>query len=347
MEEMKFCNTTIIVGPEKKAFNVNRVFLAQASPVFEAMLYHCQKNGEIVLENVACDVFESALRSCYCSDPEVTQNNVVGVIEFADKYQMDGLLRWARDCLRFCLENDNFCILFSEAVDKNQRQSIAICNEFIGDKRSGFVKIFESADFGEMSVVAMRELIKMDEIRLCEQELWNYLVKWARVETDLDADEKYGDDDDDVKISRLRAVYDLVRFGLMTNEFIASRIVPENVLSDKEIVSVFVFINGGSDDCGPFNAAKRKEPSETKPSWREWKKTLKVGMKVDVYDYSAREWCQASINNVVYVESRDGEVVLHVDYTITKGPWRGHDSISSVKKEDDGWVQPLGTHTQN
>lgn len=238
MNEKKYCDTTIIIGSEKKEFNVNRFILAQASPVFDAMFYHCQSNGDLALETVACDVFESALRFCHGGDPQVTEKNVIALIQFAVKYEIDGLLDWGKHCLSACLNDDNFCRLFDEAVIKNQVQSLGICVKFIINKKWGFELIFESASFNLMSIMAIRELIKMSKVRICEQKLWNYLIKWAEHESsekidgvmELANDEKCDGSD---KKSRLNAVYNFVRFGLMTNEFIATKVVPENVLSNK------------------------------------------------------------------------------------------------------------------
>ena len=281
MAKKKFCDLTVTVGPEKKQFKVHRFILAEVSPVFEVMLYHCQFNGALVLENVACDVFESALCFCYCSDPKVTENNVVGVIQFADKYQMDGLLDWGMRCLAACLNDLNFCVLFNRAVKRNQRQSLTICRKYIADKTNGFDRVFESAGFNKMSAVAMRELIKSNEIGVNEQKLWGYLVKWAENASsemnELDDDAKY---DEREKIERLRGVYDLARFGLMSNEFIATKVEPENVLSDQEMVSIFLFINGGNGMCGQFDTTKRKTAGLTK---QEWKNSLKVGDRLDVF----------------------------------------------------------------
>ena len=242
MNEKKYCDTTIFVGPERKEFNVNRLFLAQASPVFEAMLYHCQKDKEITLDDVSSAVIESALGFCHCNDPEVTESNVVGLIRFADKYQMDALFDWAKEWLSTSLDVNNFCAIFNDAVNMNQGHSFTICSKYIDKRVFDCNQLFESDGFYSLSSAAIRELIKMNEIAVSEMNLWGYLVKWA---TNGSA-EMYNVLAGDEKAAKLRSVYDLVRFGLMTNGNFATKVVPENVLSTEEALAVFMYINKGS-----------------------------------------------------------------------------------------------------
>ena len=281
MNEKKYCDTTIIVGPERKVFNVNRLFLAQASPVFEAVLYHCQKDKEIILENVACDVFESALRFCYCSDPNLTEKNVVDLVQFADKYQMDALFEWAKEWLSTSLDLNNFCVIFNDAVSMNQGHCLAICTKFIGKRVSDCNQLFESDGFYSMSSAAIRELIKLNEMAVCEMTLWGYLVKWAR----NGSAEMVNELADDEKAAKLRTVYDLVRFGLMTNGYFATQVVPESVLSTEEAFAVFMYINKGSVTCGPFTTA-------------EGGMNLQVGQAVEVYNANQSKWCRGTIQAI-------------------------------------------------
>ena len=307
----KFCDATIIVGSEKKEFEVNRLLLAASSGHFEAALYDCKFDGTLVLPEDSADVFECVVRFCYNMDPDITMEHVIDVVQSADKFQIDNLVEWGMELLAGYLDDNNLAIFFNEAVNKNQAHCIDICREYICDKEYNCHKIFESDGFYSMSTAAVQELIKMNEVAVDEQNLFNYLVKWAEntsagMEDDLDADAKHDGGD---KKAKLPAVCSLVRFGLMSNEFITQKVVPEGVLSFEDISKIFLFINGRGK-CGRFITTKRRRPNMTRG---EWLKSLEVGMELEAeFDGRLR-----SLGRVIYVDRFMARI------RITSGPFCG------------------------
>jgi hypothetical protein len=90
---------TVRIAAEERDFRVSRFPLALASPVFKAMLFpgeggewmEHRANAVVRLEDITADAFEEVLRHAYRVGEKLTAQNVIYVLQAADKYQMTQL----------------------------------------------------------------------------------------------------------------------------------------------------------------------------------------------------------------------------------------------------------------
>jgi len=115
----------------------------------------------------------------------------------------------------------------------------------------------------------MSEFLKNDNLGVFEEDLWEYLVKWAnyqsnnKINQSLDNGMKYADTTNNYnnyKLELLKAVRDLVRFGLMDGNYFATKIVPENIVTNAELIAILLYFQNPTAGCGTFNVSPRKYP---------------------------------------------------------------------------------------
>ena len=166
-----------------------------------------------------------------------------------------------------CLDSDNFAAFWQQIIQLNMAEFIPKCEEFINyNVREVMEAILKSDNFQMMSLKALR-LFLAQSIECKEEMIWEYVAKWAEYQARTKIrcleecqDSKSDDPDDDnsvTKISLLQSVKDLIRFGLMAGEYFTRNVVPMNVLSDKEVISVFAYFQVPKRGCGSFQIETR------------------------------------------------------------------------------------------
>eukprot|EP01084_Bolivina_argentea_P118599 210389_1 len=227
-------------------YGVNRFLLALISPVFRKMLFghmtESKPNSTVYIEDMEPEIFESIVNYAYQNNPNINTNNVGLLIQACDKYQIETLTKM---CLTFLSDSD-------ESVVKN---------------------VINSAEFLKIQLNTMRIILQCEPLEIKEEYLWESVLKWAEYQSTKNTyavaandDELKCDDQNMIKpghhrLYLLKSVRDLIRFGLMTGRYIAEKVAPENVLTDKELISVLLYYHKQfEDNCGAFNIALRMKP---------------------------------------------------------------------------------------
>eukprot|EP01083_Nonionella_stella_P311790 1112924_1 len=263
LNEQTLADTTFIIGPEQSEYNVNRTFLACISPVFLAMLFGKMKeselNSDVIIEDMKPSTFECILNFAYCNDPQIREDNALHVIQAADKYQIKTLLKWGEQYLRSCLSESNFCTLFDGAFALNQVKTIQYCMTWLQSDSYNAEELMETNAWKQMSLKAMRALLKSDWLRVKEETLWSFVEQWAEYQTQaeiisIDEDTKYNDNDDEPRTKRqvLRTICDLIRFPLMDGKYFATQVVSQNVLTKDELITIFLYFHNPEAGSGDF-----------------------------------------------------------------------------------------------
>ncbi|CAI2295911.1 unnamed protein product [Caenorhabditis sp. 36 PRJEB53466] len=90
--EERMTDVVMVVGKEKTKFHVQKGMLANFSPVFKAMFTNPQYGefsaNEIVLEDVESDSFEILLNYLHRCDTDITDENIGGLLELADRFDV-------------------------------------------------------------------------------------------------------------------------------------------------------------------------------------------------------------------------------------------------------------------
>merc|ERR1719242_1126919 len=111
----------------------------------------------------------------------------------------------------------------------------------------------------------MRLFLKQS-INCKEEVLWTAVLRWARHQANtmkVDDDSKSEEDEmtpntvSGAEASLLKSVRDLIRFGLMDGKYFSNHVIPTNVLSDKEAISVLRYYVNPERGCGIFDITSR------------------------------------------------------------------------------------------
>eukprot|EP01083_Nonionella_stella_P089836 250855_1 len=283
LTQNKYTDVTFVVGKDEqqKSFDVNRLFLASISPVFEAMLFgkmhESKPNATVIINDIDPDDFEAVLRYSYCADPQITSSNIVRVTIICDKYQISSLLIHCENVFKQCLNPRNICNMLHTTVSLKMDKYVQICSDWI--RSSGNVVLdngtatLQSNGFCRMNIEAMSIFLEHVSIDIKEEELWSYVLKWAQFQAKEYENNEAGKtkevleckevetvvDNEDYKSFLLKSIRYRMRFGLMNGEYFVKNVVPERILTDKELVTIFCYQNCNNLRCGSFITTQRTD----------------------------------------------------------------------------------------
>eukprot|EP01084_Bolivina_argentea_P305622 527993_1 len=271
LKEKRYTDVRFIVGKTKTQFNANRAFLAAISPVWDKCLFGQMKesevNADVIIEDIDPDAFQCILNFAYNNDPKISPANVLLVRFICDKYQIKALLDLCDTYFISCLELNNICLFLNQAMQLKSDILIKHCMKYIEKnvKESGV--IIRSDEFLTLSLNAMQFLLKCDYLMITEDEIWEYVLKWADYQSEQclqitdNSDEKYSDDDVKPKEYRqylLKSVRQCMRFGLMNGKYFAQKVVKEQILTQSELTAILLYLQDSDTNCGEFNTNIRQ-----------------------------------------------------------------------------------------
>eukprot|EP01084_Bolivina_argentea_P266495 452026_1 len=164
LNQHKFTDIKFIIGPNKIEFDINRIFLAMISPVFEAMLFGQMKesepNSEVIIADIDAEAFQCIINFAYCNNPKLTPKTVCLVRSICDRYQIQLLQTICDNYFESCLNGDTFCMLLNEAVKLNSSYCAEACLTFLRCNSNLTKAILDSDAFIEMDLKSMQLFLK-------------------------------------------------------------------------------------------------------------------------------------------------------------------------------------------
>lgn len=222
-------------GESRQRIPAHKFVLAVGSAVFDAMF-----NGqlsvtqeEIELPDVEPQAFLALLRFLYSDEVEIGHETVMTVLYTAKKYAVPALEQACVDFLKRNLSHDNAFMLLTQARLFDEPQLAALCLETI-DKNTADSLTAEG--FTDIDNNTLCMVLERDTLRIREAKLFQAVVRWSIAECErcpllLNS-------------SNQRAVLgrglSLVRFPLMTVEEFAQGPAQSGILSDREVVQLFL-----------------------------------------------------------------------------------------------------------
>eukprot|EP01083_Nonionella_stella_P178788 632681_1 len=222
LNSQSFADTTFIIGEQQSEYHINRIFLALISPVFKAMLFgkmtESQPNSTVVIEDTTPKTFESIIRFAYCNPPNITEHNVLSIIQFCDKYQITSLndicheyfqskLTAKNFCTycyktvqlklfknetaeilntflanhwRDCLNTHDFWTFFAVMFDHHHSRIVDQCKTFLQHLRCHEIQtMLAYKEFYKLSVKQIRWILTIEPFQCPEEILWAVLLQWA------------------------------------------------------------------------------------------------------------------------------------------------------------------------
>eukprot|EP01083_Nonionella_stella_P233814 823411_1 len=98
----------------------------------------------------------------------------------------------------------------------------------------------------EMDLKMMRWFLQINHMECTEDKVWEFVIKWAKHQSKTYKN-KDGDKSTEYSLYLVKSVRDLVRFGTMDGMYFTKYVQSQNVLSDKELISILSpgsFFNG-------------------------------------------------------------------------------------------------------
>uniref|UniRef100_A0A7E4W6M7 BTB domain-containing protein n=1 Tax=Panagrellus redivivus TaxID=6233 RepID=A0A7E4W6M7_PANRE len=140
---------------------VHKRYLSLISPVFNAMFLHDTseaRSGENLITDFDFDTVKTAINFCYgrpLEDPSV--DTVIGILRFADKYDIKGVVNKLDQIPKLNLSTENFCTIVLYAYDCSKKELESECSKFY---KIHHKVINENNKFSTLPVLLIVKLLK-------------------------------------------------------------------------------------------------------------------------------------------------------------------------------------------
>ncbi|RHZ60521.1 hypothetical protein Glove_352g17 [Diversispora epigaea] len=241
-------NVIIEVDQEenKKNFTAHSAILRYRSSYFNKELANIvskdDDNNKIIAKpNISAQIFEIILKYIYGGiiDTENMDTRtmhdlmiVADELEFEELSQklenhlLESKASWLRTHLIFVCQS-----IFKHNKFKNLEK---FCNDVIVKHPS---IIFESAEFTSLHESALVSILKQDDLRMKESEIWDYVIKWGTAQnfTLPEKLEEWSDENFITLKTTLQQCLPLVRYFHISNSDVMDKIKPYEKILDKQI----------------------------------------------------------------------------------------------------------------
>ncbi|XP_053318600.1 BTB/POZ domain-containing protein 2 isoform X3 [Spea bombifrons] len=213
----------------------HRFVLAVGSAVFDAMFNGgmATTSTEIELPDVEPAAFLALLKFLYSDEVQIGPETVMTTLYTAKKYAVPALEAHCVEFLKKNLRADNAFMLLTQARLFDEPQLASLCLENIDKNTSDALNAegFTDIDLDTLVAVLERDTLGIREIRL-----FNAVVRWSEAECQRQQQPVTSEN----KRKALGKALSLIRFPLMTIEEFAAGPAQSGILTDREVVSLFL-----------------------------------------------------------------------------------------------------------
>ncbi|XP_026054078.1 BTB/POZ domain-containing protein 2-like isoform X1 [Carassius auratus] len=213
----------------------HRFALAVGSAVFDAMFNGgmATTSTEIELPDVEPAAFLALLKFLYSDEVQIGPETVMTTLYSAKKYAVPALEAHCVEFLKKNLRADNAFMLLTQARLFDEPQLASLCLENI-DKNTADALAAEG--FTDVDLDTLVAVLERDTLGLREVRLFGAAVRWAEAE----AQRQQLQPTPENKRRVLGKALSLIRFPLMTIEEFAAGPAQSGILTDREVVSLFL-----------------------------------------------------------------------------------------------------------
>uniref|UniRef100_A0A4W4HEW3 BTB domain-containing protein n=3 Tax=Electrophorus TaxID=8004 RepID=A0A4W4HEW3_ELEEL len=213
----------------------HRFALAVGSAVFDAMFNGgmATTSTEIELPDVEPAAFLALLKFLYSDEVQIGPETVMTTLYTAKKYAVPALEAHCVEFLKKNLRADNAFMLLTQARLFDEPQLASLCLENIDKNTADAIAAegFTDVDLDTLVAVLERDTLGVREVRL-----FGAAVRWAEAE----AQRQQLQPTPENKRRVLGKALGLIRFPLMTIEEFAAGPAQSGILTDREVVSLFL-----------------------------------------------------------------------------------------------------------
>ncbi|XP_066939650.1 BTB/POZ domain-containing protein 1-like isoform X2 [Macrobrachium rosenbergii] len=222
-------------GDSRQRIPAHKFVLAVGSAVFDAMFNGqlSTRQEEIELPDVEPQAFLALLRFLYSDEVQIGPETVMTVLYTAKKYAVPALEQACVDFLKRNLSSDNAFMLLTQARLFDEPQLAALCLETI-DKNTA--DSLSAEGFTDIDSNTLCMVLERDTLRIREAKLFQATVRWSEAECEREGLPVTSSNQRTV----LGRALSLVRFPLMTIEEFAQGPAQSGILTDREVVQLFL-----------------------------------------------------------------------------------------------------------
>ncbi|KAK2152831.1 hypothetical protein LSH36_316g01038 [Paralvinella palmiformis] len=222
-------------GDSTQHIPAHRFILAVGSAVFDAMFNGgmATTSSEVELPDVEPAAFLALLKFLYIDEVHIGPETVMTTLYTAKKYAVPALEQACVDFLKRNLSSDNAFMLLTQARLFDEPQLAALCLETI-DKNTS--EALAAEGFADVDLDTLCVVLERDTLGIREYKLFKAACKWAEAECIRQNITSTAES----KRRVLGRALQLVRFPLMTVEEFAVHAAQSGILTDREIVQLFL-----------------------------------------------------------------------------------------------------------
>lgn len=222
-------------GPRQR-IPAHKFVLSIGSAVFDAMFNGgmATADAEIELPDVEPAAFLCLLRFFYSDEVKIGPDTVMASLYAAKKYAVPALERGCVDYLKKHLSSDNAFMLLMQARLFDEPQLAAMCLEMI-DKTTTEALVADG--FTDIDLETLCIVLERDTLGIKECKLFAAITRWAEAECGRQGVPVMPENQRQVLG---HALY-LIRFPLMTVEEFAIGAAQSGILTDREVVELFLY----------------------------------------------------------------------------------------------------------
>lgn len=222
-------------GPNVQRVPAHKFVLSVGSAVFDAMFNGgmATSASEVDLPDVEPVAFLSLLRFLYTDEVQIGPESVMTTLYTAKKYAVPSLETACVEFLKKNLSADNAFMLLTQARLFDEPQLANLCLEMI-DKHTN--EALQAEGFTDIDLATLKVVLERDTLGIKESKLFTAVIRWAEHEVAHQNLEPTPDN----KRKVLEPALKLIRFPLMPVEEFASQAAQSGILTDKEVVNLFL-----------------------------------------------------------------------------------------------------------
>ncbi|VDN01994.1 unnamed protein product [Thelazia callipaeda] len=240
-----YCNELLadvwfIVGHDTQSQKIpaHRFILVTGSAVFDTMfngqMKHNEKSYLIKLPDVEPSAFLALLKFLYTDEVSIEPETVMTTLYTAKKYAVPGMELACVDFLKRNLGADNAFMLLTQALLFDEPHLASLCLDVI-DRNTP--EALNADGFTDIDLDTLCMVLKRNTLRIREAPLFVAVLRWSSEECRRKA---LTVNSENQRMVLGRALY-LIRFPLMTIDEFAQHAAQTGIMTDSELVSLFLY----------------------------------------------------------------------------------------------------------